>query len=264
MRCTALLTMLLIAAPAAASPMGPSVAGLAPGALRLEISYDYGGRTVDAELQTDEEREDALDGQARVLGGGMSLALTFEPVPYVSLEGRFFGHQSNIEQLGYEGPFSWGWGAMARVTPVHVAHDSVHVGVYGSFDAQMVGWPSAPYAPMQLYNLRAGLGVGFGGARQGWYVDLGAHYSRLWGQLVMSVDEQYEVETEEGNTVLETETWRAMYDPSLALPVGARIGAGFFSGPIAPANNTRSRVTAGIDIRLIDEWAASVRMGVIF
>jgi hypothetical protein len=264
MRWTALLISLLLAAPAAASPMGSTVAGFAPGAVGMELTFDYGGRGLDAALLTDEEREDQLEGRARVLSGGMSLALTVEPIRYVAFEGRFFGHQPRIEALGYEGPFGWGCGGMVRVTPIHAAGDLVHAGVYGSFDAQMVGWPSAPYAPVHLYNLRAGVGVGFGGARHGWYIDLGAHYSRLWGQLTMTIEDKYDVVNADGDTVLETETWRAIYDPSLALPVGARIGMGFFSAPIAPATNTRSRVTAGLDVRLIDEWGASVRMGVIF
>jgi hypothetical protein len=258
MRWTLLLLCLLFAAPAAAAPFGVGVAGLARGAARFEMSFDYGKRSMDLTTEgADEAQRVSIDA------GGFSWAFELEPFKYLALDARFLLHEPRIDALNYAGPMGWGFGGTAKVTPLHVAHDLLHVGVYGAFDGQLVGLPTDDAAAMRLYHLRAGLGVGLGNADDGWYVDLGVHYARSWGELVLQEEEQVEVEDDEGNLSLETQVNDVGYDALLPRPVGVRLGAGFFSSPIAPAHNTRSRVRAGLEVRLIDEWALTLRVGVI-
>jgi hypothetical protein len=258
MRWTLLLFSLLVAAPAAAAPFGVGVAGLARGAARFEMSFDYGKRSMDLTTEgVDDSQRVSIDA------GGFSWAFEFEPIKYVGLDARFLLHQPRIDALDYAGPMGWGFGGTAKITPLHVAHDLLHVGAYGAFDAQLLGMPTDDPAAMRLYHLRAGLGVGIGNADDGWYVDLGVHYARSWGSLTTQVAENVEVTDDEGNLTLETQITDVGYEALLPRPVGVRLGAGFFSSPIAPAHNTRSRVRAGLEVRLIDEWALTLRVGVI-
>ena len=258
MRWTLLLLSLLVTAPAAAAPFGVGVAGLARGAARFEMAFDYGKRSMDLTGDgSDESQRVSIDA------GGFSWAFEFEPIKYLALDARFLLHEPRIDALNYAGPFGWGFGGTARVTPLHVAHDLLHVGVYGAFDGQLVGLPTDDMAAMRLYHLRAGLGVGLGNADDGWYVDLGVHYARSWGSLVMQETTTEQVTGEDGLPTTETYTEDVGYDALLPRPVGVRLGAGFFSSPIAPAHNTRSRVRAGLEVRLIDEWGLTLRVGVI-
>jgi len=250
MRRLALLFALLLSTPAWAAPFGPSVAGLAKGAFRLDLTYDYGSRTLGF---TPDEGEETRTGLST---GGVSLSATVEPCRYISFEGRFLVHQPRVEAMEYTGPASWGFGAGARITPVHAGDGLFHLGAYGFLDGQYVGGPTDDLAPLRLYTLRAGLGVGLGDAQRGWYAELGGHYSYGWGEFVLPV-------TEMDEDTGESETTYLQYDTGLPRPFGIRLGAGLFSGPIAPAHNTRSKLYGGVDIRLVDEWAVSVRFGVI-
>jgi len=250
MRRLALLLMLVTCAPAWAAPFGPSVAGLAKGAFRLDLTYDYGSRTLDFALDGGDET------RAGLTTGGASLGATVEPCRFVSFEGRLFVHQPRVEAMEYSGSTSWGFGAGARLTPVHAGDGLFHLGAYGFLDGQYVGGPTDDLAPLRLYTLRAGLGIGLGDAERGWYAEIGGHYSHGWGEFVLTVEERND---ETG----ETETAYLQYDCGLRYPVGIRLAAGLFSGPIAPAHNTRSKLYGGLDVRLIDEWAVGVRFGVI-
>lgn len=250
MRCLALLIALALSAPAGASPFGSSVAGLAKGAFRLEMTYDYGSRTLGFVNDAGEVTRTGLST------GGVSLGATVEPCRYVSIEGRFLLHQPRVDAMDYAGSYSWGFGSGVRITPLHVADGLFHLGVYGSLDGQFVGGPTDGLAPLRLYTLRTGLGVGFGDAQRGWYFDIGGHYSRGWGEFVLTVEEMDE-------DTGEVETTHLQYDCGMPRPFGVRLGAGLFSGPIAPAHNARSRMYGGIDVRLIDEWAVGVRFGVV-
>ncbi len=259
MRSTLLILILLCAAPAAAAPYGASVAGFARGAARFEMTFDYGKRTLDVTPEgSDESQRVSLDA------GGFSWAFEFEPFKFLSVDGRFLLHQPRIDGLDYAaGSTGWGVGGSARLTPLHLAHDLLHIGAYGAFDGQFVGSISDSAAEVRLYDLRVGLGVGLGGAEDGWFVDLGVHYARSWGSLTMQVEQTVEVEDDEGNLSVESEWVDAPYDVLLPRPVGVRLGAGFFSSPIAPAHNTRTRVKAGLEVRMIDEWGLTLRVGVI-
>ena len=112
MRPLLLACCLLLAAPAAAAPMGISVAGLESGAFRVELTYDYAYRmvavAVDRPPATD---EDTLPDRAGIGTGSATLALELEPVRYVSLQLRGLLQQPRIPQAGYKGPFGWGLGA---------------------------------------------------------------------------------------------------------------------------------------------------------
>lgn len=246
MRRLLLLFCLLLATPAAAAPMGLSVGGLERGALRFELSYVYGYRlvsvTVDRAAASD---EDTLPDRAGISTGSTTLALELEPVRYVAIQLRGLLQQPQVPQAGYKGPWGWGAGATLRITPLHVADDLFHLGVYGAFDGQFVGAPTAADAPLRLWSLRAGVGAGLGGEDRGYYADLGVHYSRSWGLLTPAGDDG------------------PRYTLGLPLPVGVHVGAGLISAPVAPAINQRSRVHAGIDVQLIDEWAITVRVGAV-
>ena len=258
MRWTLLILILVCSTPATAAPTGMGVAGLARGAARFEMTFDYNKRSLDVTpVGGDESQRVSLDA------GGFSWSFELEPFKYLSLDARFLLHQPRIDALDYADSMGWGFGGSARVTPLHVAHDLLHVGAYAGFDGQFVGMPTDDDAAVKLYDLRVGLGVGLGNADDGWYVDMGVHYARSWGSLTMQVAETVEVEDDEGNLSLDSVVSDAPYDVLLPRPIGVRLGAGFFSSPIAPAHNTRSRVKAGIEVRMVDEWGLTLRVGFI-
>ncbi len=241
-----LLLSLLLAAPAAAAPMGVSVGGLERGAFRFELTYDYGYRTVAVAVdRAPTADDDALPDRAGISTGSATLALELEPVRHVALQVRGLLQQPQVPAAGYKGPFGWGLGATLRITPLHAAGDAFHLGAYGALDGQFVGLPTDADAPLTLWSLRAGVGVGAGGEAHGYYADLGVHYARSWGRLTPA--------GEDG----------PRYALALPLPLGVHLGAGLISGPLAPAHNQRSRVHAGVDVRLIDEWAVTFRVGAV-
>ncbi len=246
MRWTLLLVSLLLPLPALAVPLGPTVAGLDDGILKTDVTFDYAHRQFAAAAEdTSASDDEGISDATGINTASFNLGLTLQPFRYASLEGRIGMHKANVVQASYKAPWGWAVGGTLRITPVHAAHDLVHVGVYGAFDGQLIRYPSSPNGPLRLWNLRAGLGVALGGADRGYYVDLGGHYSRAWG-MVKPADAS------------------PIYQLTGKMPVGIQIGAGLFSGPVAPASSTRSRVTFGAAVRLLDEWALSIRLGAVF
>lgn len=253
MRWLILWMLLGVTLPAAAAPMNSPAAGVIEGLLRLDAGYDFAYRSMEA---TVEGEDDAEDDTVTLRSAGLSVALTFEPVKYVALDARVTLWRPKVDEVN--GTFPWGWGAggTLRITPLHLAEDLVHIGLYGAFDGKLVGWPSAENGPVRLFCLRAGLGVGLGSASRGWYVEAGGHYSRGWGRLV------FDVSTIDADTQ-EVSITGYRYSLAQPLPVGVRLGAGLISGPIAPADSTRARVQAGLEVTLLDEYALAITIGVI-
>lgn len=245
MRWSLLLVSLLLPLPALAAPLGVTVAGLEKGVVQADVSFDYGHRQFAVSADEEAADDQGLPDQTAINSASLGLALTLQPIRYASLEARALIHKPSVVQADYKGPWGWGVGGTLRITPVHAAHDLVHVGVYGAFDGQLIRYPSSPNGPLRTWSVRAGLGLALGGEDRGYYADLGAHYSRAWG-MVKPTDAA------------------PVYSLTSTLPVGVQIGAGLISGPVSPATSTRSRVTAGIAVRLIDEYALSIRLGAVF
>ncbi len=245
MRWTLLLLSLLLPLPALAAPLGPTVAGLESGVLKLDVSFDYANRSFGVTTDEAATDDEGLPDSTGINTAGFGVGLTLQPIRYASLEARICMHKPNVVQADYKAPWGWGVGGMLRITPVHAAHDLVHVGLYGAFDGQLIRYPSSPNGPLRIWSLRTGLGLSLGGEDRGYYVDLGGHYSRAWG-MVKPADAS------------------PVYQLTSKMPVGFQLGAGLISAPVAPASNTRSRVTAGIAVRLLDEWALSIRLGAVF
>ncbi len=246
--------LLVLSVPAAAAPLNAPVAGIHEGPLRLDVAYDFAYRSMTATAEGEDSADD--DDKITLRSNGLCLGITLEPVKYVALDAHATLYHPKIDQYDDALPWGWGAGGALRITPLHLAEDLVHVGLYGAFDANLVGWPSAENGPVRLFCLRAGLGLGLGGARRGWYLELGGHYSRGWGRVV------FDVSTMDADTQ-EVETTRYRYSLTQPLPVGVRLGAGLFSSPIAPAASARARVQAGVEVRLLDEYALSATIGVI-
>ncbi len=245
MRLTLLLISLLLPLPALAAPLGITVAGLDDGILKADVSFDYANRRYTATADEAATDDEGITDSTAINTAAFGLGLTLQPFRYASLEARVQMHKPKVVQAAYTAPWGWGVGGTLRLTPLHAAHDLVHVGVYGAFDGQLIRYPSSPNGPLRTWSLRAGLGVALGGADRGYYVDLGGHYSRAWG-MVKPTDAS------------------PVYTLTSEMPVGFQLGAGLFSGPINPSFNTHSRVTAGIAVRLLDEWALSIRLGAVF
>ncbi len=245
MRWPLLLVSLLLPLPALAAPLGVTVAGLEGGAVQADVSVDYGHRQFGVTTDESTTDDEGLPDQTAINTASLGLAVTLQPIRFASLEARARIHKPVVVQADYKAPWGWGVGATLRITPVHAAHDLVHVGAYGAFDGQLIRYPSSPNGPLRIWSLRAGLGLALGGEERGYYADLGVHYSRAWG-MVKPADAS------------------PVYSLTSTLPIGVQLGAGLISGPVAPASNTRSRVTAGIAVRLIDEWALTIRLGAVF
>lgn len=236
-----LLLVLLVALPASAGPLGTAVAGLEPGVVRFEAAVDYGYRPV--YMSPFGSKGEELAGPTGVSTGGVSVALTLEPVPYVAVEARALLHKSAVQRSGRTFPVGWGLAGVLRLTPIHFADDRVHMGFFGSFDAQMIRYPSSGWSPLRIWNLRVGSAVAFGNAQKGYYVELGTYYSHQRGWLTVT---HYMDPSTDGDCCANHWGYRLYQTP----PIGTRIGAGLFSKPLSPNGSGRTRIQVGFDLRM--------------